>query len=60
MLLIMQESGSSFKNLKSKITNWKFLRLIGNQIEIDLKEYYLSEIDQILGILKSAVQNQER
>lgn len=41
-------------------TNWKFLRLIGNQIEIDLKEYYLSEIDQILGILKSAVQDQER
>jgi len=41
----MQESGSSFKNLKSKIINWKFLRLIGNQIEIDLKKYYLSEID---------------
>ncbi len=38
-------------------TNWKFLRLINHQIEIDLKEYYLPEIDQILGILKFGVQN---
>lgn len=38
-------------------TNWKFLRLNDNQIEIDLKEYYLSEIDLILGVLKTAIQN---
>jgi hypothetical protein len=38
-------------------TNWKFLRLIDQQVEIDLKEYYLSEIDQILGILKAGIQN---
>jgi hypothetical protein len=38
-------------------TNWKFLRLIDHQVEIDLKEYYLSEIDQILGILKAGIQN---
>jgi transketolase C-terminal domain/subunit len=37
-------------------TNWKFLRLIDRQVEIDLKEYYLSEIEQILGILKAGVQ----
>ncbi len=37
-------------------TNWKFLRLIDHQVEIDLKEYYLSEIDQILGILKTGIQ----
>ena len=38
-------------------TNWKFLRLIDHQIEIDLREYYLSEIDQILGILKAVIPN---
>jgi len=38
-------------------TNWKFLRLTDHQVEIDLTEYYLSEIDQILGILKAGIQN---
>jgi len=38
-------------------TNWKFLRLTNHQVEIDLTEYYLSEIDQILGILKAGIQN---
>jgi hypothetical protein len=37
-------------------TNWKFLRLTDHQVEIDLKEYYLSEIDQILGILRAGIQ----
>ena len=37
-------------------TIWKFLRLTDHQVEIDLTEYYLSEIDQILGILKAGIQ----
>ncbi|KOR27726.1 hypothetical protein TI04_12710 [Achromatium sp. WMS2] len=36
-------------------TLWKFLRLTDNQVEIDLREYYLSEIDKILGILQAAI-----
>ena len=36
-------------------TNWKFLRLKGQVIEIDLIEYYLSNVNKILGILASAV-----
>jgi hypothetical protein len=32
-------------------TNWKFLRLTENLVEIDLTEYYLSELDKIFGIL---------
>lgn len=32
-------------------TNWKFIKLAGNQVEIDLTEYYLSELDKIFGIL---------
>lgn len=36
-------------------TNWKFLRLKGKVIEIDLDEYYLNDIKKILGILANAV-----
>lgn len=36
-------------------TNWKFLKLEGNVVEIDLVEYYLTDINKILGILASGV-----
>lgn len=36
-------------------TNWRFLRLVGKTVEIDLTEYYLVQIDQILGILASSI-----
>jgi hypothetical protein len=36
-------------------TNWRFLRLEEQVIEIDLIEYYLSDVNKILGILASAV-----
>jgi co-chaperonin GroES (HSP10) len=32
-------------------TNWRFLRLQGQTIEIDEAEYFINQIDQILGIL---------
>ena len=32
-------------------TNWKFLKLIENIIEIDLKEYYINNVSKIFGIL---------
>ncbi len=38
-------------------TNWRFLRLEGQVIEIDLIEYYLSDVNKILGILASAVKS---
>ncbi|MEM9212987.1 MAG: hypothetical protein AAGD25_01290 [Cyanobacteria bacterium P01_F01_bin.150] len=34
-------------------TNWKFLRLIQNTVEIDQVEYFINQLDQILGILAS-------
>ncbi|MBJ7900446.1 MAG: hypothetical protein GC158_11125 [Cyanobacteria bacterium RI_101] len=37
-------------------TVWKFLKLINNQVFIDLKEYYLDNLGQILGILVSAIE----
>ena len=36
-------------------TNWKFLRLQDQRVEIDLQEYYVSEIEQILGILNAGI-----
>ena len=34
-------------------TNWKFLKLIGQVIEIDLSEYYINDIGKIMGILSN-------
>lgn len=36
-------------------TNWKFLKLQGKVVEIDLVEYYLTDVNKILGILASGV-----
>ncbi|NET69994.1 MAG: hypothetical protein F6K62_02780 [Sphaerospermopsis sp. SIO1G2] len=36
-------------------TNWKFLKLIDQVVEIDLSEYYINNIGKILGILSSIV-----
>ena len=36
-------------------TNWKFLKLDGKVIEIDLSEYYLKDVNKILGILASGI-----
>ncbi|MGL5063042.1 MAG: hypothetical protein ACRC62_23945 [Microcoleus sp.] len=37
-------------------TNWRFLRLRSQTIEIELSEYYLRDLNKILGILASAIQ----
>ena len=36
-------------------TNWKFLKLINQVVEIDLTDYYINNIGKILGILSSIV-----
>jgi hypothetical protein len=36
-------------------TNWKFLKLKGKVVEIDLGEYYLRDVKKIMGILASGV-----
>ena len=37
---------------------WRFLRLKEQVIEIDFREYYLIDVNKILGILASAIQSQ--
>lgn len=37
-------------------TNWRFLRLHGLQAEVDLQEYFIEDVDKILGILRYMTQ----
>ncbi|HEY9829172.1 MAG TPA: hypothetical protein V6D26_01245, partial [Stenomitos sp.] len=39
-------------------TAWKFLKLTGQIVEIDLSEYYLNNVNKILGILASFIPSQ--
>lgn len=41
-------------------TNWRFLKLEGSVIDIDLSEYYLRDIEKILGILAMGVKKGNR
>jgi hypothetical protein len=34
-------------------TNWKFMKLEGQIISIDLNEYFLNNVGKLLGILRS-------
>ncbi|MFM5887849.1 MAG: hypothetical protein ACKPFD_07325 [Dolichospermum sp.] len=36
-------------------TNWKFLKLINQVVEIDLTDYYINHVSKILGILSNIV-----
>lgn len=36
---------------------WKFLRVEGTTVTIDLKEYYVDNLGKLLGVLTSIVQN---
>ena len=38
-------------------TNWRFLKLKEQVIEIDLTEYYLRDVNKILGILANSIRN---
>ena len=37
-------------------TDWKFLKLVGDTVFIDRNDYYIKEVDKILGILLSTFQ----
>ena len=36
---------------------WKFLQLQGNEVTIDIPEYYIDNVAQIMGILRQIVQS---
>ncbi|MEB3178730.1 MAG: hypothetical protein VKL59_06855 [Nostocaceae cyanobacterium] len=58
--LFNQQKGNDINTIYGVVTtgtNWKFLRLRGQTVEIDLNEYFLVNVNKILGILRSAIEN---
>ncbi|BBD66411.1 hypothetical protein NIES4072_63200 [Nostoc commune NIES-4072] len=54
-----QREGNDIRKIYGAVTTgdiWKFLKLEENNIFIDLNNYYIKEIDKILGILSQSVQ----
>ncbi|MBD2513577.1 hypothetical protein H6G93_00860 [Nostoc sp. FACHB-973] len=54
--LFNEREGNNIKTIYGTVTtgtNWKFLKLIGQVVEIDLGEHYISDIGKILGILSN-------
>lgn len=57
--LFNERDGNKISSIYGAVTTgttWQFLKLTGKQVEIDLSEYYLTEIDTILGVLVNAIQ----
>jgi hypothetical protein len=55
-----QREGNDLSTIYGTVTsgtNWRFLKLEGDIVKIDLDEYYLSDIKKILGILASSVRD---
>jgi hypothetical protein len=36
---------------------WKFLRLEGTTVTLDLKEYYIDNVGKLVGVLMQAIQH---
>ena len=56
--LFNEIQGNKIKNIYGVIsigTIWQFLRLEDNNIFIDLSEYYIQDVEKILGILVNAL-----
>ena len=39
-------------------TNWQFLTLQGTQVNLDTTEYFISDVEKLLGILHYAISSQ--
>ena len=58
--LYNQRAGSPVTAVCGVVTTgsaWKFLRVEGTTVTIDLKEYYIDNLGKLLGVLTSIVQN---
>ncbi|MEH2452503.1 hypothetical protein [Nostoc sp.] len=54
--LFNEREGNNIQTIYGTVTtgtNWKFLKLIEQVIEIDLSEYYINDIGKIIGILSN-------
>lgn len=53
-----EKSGNDIRDIYGVVTsgtNWRFLKLEGQVVKVDLTEYFLSDLNKILGILASGV-----
>ena len=60
--LFNQQKENEIKTIYGTVTtgtNWKFMRLSGQIIEIDLNEYFINDVRKILGILRSFIDNSD-
>jgi hypothetical protein len=58
--LFNQKSGNQIEQIYGAVTtgtNWKFLTLTGKTVAIDRVEYFINQIDKILGILNTPFQS---
>lgn len=58
--LFNEREGNEIKTIYGTVTtgtNWKFMKLQGQVIEIDLDEYFISNVSKILGILSAGLGN---
>lgn len=58
--LFNQQKENEIKTVYGSVTtgtNWKFMRLSGQIIEIDLNEYFINDVKKILGILRSFIES---
>ncbi|MTJ48397.1 hypothetical protein [Dolichospermum sp. UHCC 0259] len=56
--LFNQREGNEDTEIYGVVTTgeiWKFLKLSGARVQVDLAEYFLNDVNKILGILASAV-----
>jgi hypothetical protein len=57
--LFNQRKGQELPAVYGAVTtgnNWKFLRLAGDQANVDLAEYHIKEVGRIVGILVAMLQ----
>lgn len=57
-----EQEGNNITEIYGVVTSgtiWKFLKLVGNQVFLDLTEYYLDNLSKILGILAIAIKTRE-
>ncbi len=56
--LFNQQEGNAIETIYGAVTTgdiWKFLKLVGAELFIDLSNYYIKDIDNILGILSATI-----
>ncbi|MEG4234099.1 hypothetical protein QUA40_18630, partial [Microcoleus sp. Pol11C3] len=59
--LFNEREGNQVSRIYGVVTTgeiWKFLMLEGQSVQIDLLEYFLNQVDKILGILAIGIQNE--